>query len=63
LNEGIILNAGFIKLAITQNDLVNPSYIEPFDQNNASIGYFTDVNNLSDLRIYKADGDQDRPSF
>jgi len=63
LGECVLLNAGFIKLDITQNDVVIPNYFEPFVQSNVSIKYFTDINNLSDLRIYKADGDQDRPSF
>jgi hypothetical protein len=63
LNESMILNAGFKKLDITQNDVVIPNYFGPFVQSNVSIRYFTDANNLSDLRIYKADGDQDRPSL
>jgi hypothetical protein len=63
LNEGMMLNAGFKKLDITENEVVIPNYFEPFIQSNVSIRYFTDSNNLSHLRIYKADGDQDRPCF
>jgi hypothetical protein len=63
LNEEIILNAGFEKLDVTSGDVVIPNYFEPFVQSNIGIRYFTDANNLANLRIYKADGDQDRPSL
>lgn len=63
LSDNMMLNAGFKKLDITQNEVVIPNYFEPFVQSNVSIRYFTDANNLSDLRIYKADGDQDRPNL
>ena len=46
-----------------KKDIVIPNYFEPFIQENISISYFTDSQNLENLRIFKADGDQDRPSI
>ena len=63
LDEKIILEAGFMKVDNKNNDVIIPNYFEPFVQKNVCIRYFTDTKNLKDLRIYKGDGDQDRPSF
>ena len=63
LDEKIILEAGFIKVDNKKNDLIIPNYFEPFVQKNVCIRYFTDATNLKNLRIYKGDGDQDRPNF
>ena len=63
LDEKIILKAGFISVNSKKNDAVIPNYFEPFVQQNISISYFTDTVDLKNLRIYKGDGDQDRPSL
>ena len=63
LSEATILKAGFLKVNHDEGDIVIPNYFEPFVQKNIGISYFTDSKNLENLRIYKADGDQDRPSF
>jgi len=63
LSEKIILRSGFIEIDNNTSDIIIPNYFEPFDQSNVSIRYFTDASELVNLRIYKADGDQDRPSF
>ena len=63
LDEKIILKAGFLRVDDKRNDVIIPNYFEPFVQSNTIIRYFTDAKNLENLRIYKGDGDQDRPSF
>ena len=63
LSKKIILESGFIEVNCEENDIIIPNYFEPFVQKNISIKYFTDSQNLENLRIYKADGDQDRPSI
>jgi hypothetical protein len=62
LDEKIIFKAGFSKLNFKQNELVIPNYFDPFIQSNIKIRYFSDTKDLKNLRIYKGDGDQDRPS-
>jgi len=62
-SEAKILKAGFLKVNCDEDDVVIPNYFEPFVQKNISIRYFTDSESLENLRIYKADGDQDRPNF
>jgi hypothetical protein len=43
--------------------LVIPDHFEPFKQNNRDIHFaFDAVENASDVRLFKGDGDQDRPS-
>jgi len=63
LDEKTMSKAGFIKVDSKKNDVIIPNYFEPFVQQNVSIRYFTDAIELENLRIYKGDGDQDRPSF
>jgi len=62
LDEIFLKNLGFTKLKKIQNEIVIPNYFEPFIQSNVNIKFFSNTENLNDLRIYKADGDQDRPS-
>jgi len=59
LDEKIIFKSGFTKLNVEQNELVIPNYFDPFIQKNVKIRYFSDTRNF---RIYKGDGDQDRPN-
>ena len=63
LDKKIISKAGFIKLNSKKDDIVIPNYFEPFVQHNIIIRYFTDTIKMKNLRIYKGDGDQDRPNF
>lgn len=63
ISEKILSEAGFLNVSCEQDDIVVPNYFEPFVQSNSSIRYFTDSQNLQNLRIFKGDGDQDRPSI
>ena len=62
LNEKTIFKAGFVKLNFNKKDIIIPNYFEPFVRSNIHIKYFCDTKELKQLRIYKSDGDQDRPS-
>lgn len=59
LSSTMILKAGFIKV---NDDVVIPNYFEPFVRKNISINFFSNSLAGENLRIFKADGDQDRPS-
>ena len=63
LSAKILIKAGFIRREGNKDDVVIPNYFEPFVQENIPIRYFTDSKDLENLRIFKADGDQDRPSY
>ena len=58
----ILKQAGFINREKVEG-LVIPNYFEPFEQKNIDIkfAYKTDQS-LPPVRLFKADGDQDRPS-
>lgn len=59
LDENIIKDAGLLKL---NDHSIVPNHFEPFVRKNTTLHYFTDVPDSENLRIYKADGDQDRPN-
>lgn len=59
IKDEILENAGLIYKS--DSDLVCiPNYFEPFIQNNIDIFFFT--NSQDSITVFKADGDQDRPS-
>ena len=59
----ILKQAGFINREKVEG-LVIPNYFEPFEQKNIDLrfAYKTDQS-LPPVRLFKADGDQDRPQF
>ncbi len=52
--------AGFI-LKSNQNKAIIPEYFSPFEQKNITVHIFTNI--LDNFRMFKADGDQDRPNI
>ena len=60
IENEILENAG-LKLKDDSDLNTIPNYFEPFVQENIDIYYFTNCNEI--FPIFKADGDQDRPSF
>ena len=60
INDDIMQQAGF-KLRDEQDSNSIPNYFEPFIQENIPIHFFTTSNETA--FVFKADGDQDRPSF
>lgn len=62
IDGGLLKQAGFIPLDLTSEEVVIPNYFQPFTQKNVTINFFVDGEIPVNLRIFKADGDQDRPS-
>jgi hypothetical protein len=60
LNEELVEAAGFSRV---NESVIIPNYFEPLVKSNSTISYFTDSKNIDNFRMYKADGDQDRPSM
>lgn len=59
LNEKVLETMGFLERK--EDDLnIIPNYFEPFEQKNIEIYYASSTN--GSYRIFKGDGDQDRPS-
>ena len=58
----IIEKAGFLDRQEYDN-LIIPNYFEPFERKNVDLRYAYKVKESSDpVRLFKADGDQDRPN-
>ncbi|CAM8623289.1 hypothetical protein MCEMIE11_00193 [Burkholderiales bacterium] len=62
LDERLLQQACLSKLDLTSDQIVIPNYFQPFTQKNIPIHFFVDQEISPKLRIYKADGDQDRPN-
>jgi len=63
LSDHLLKNSGFNRLDHFQSEIVVPNLFEPFVQKNVKVFFFSNVENLADQRMYKADADQDRPSL
>jgi hypothetical protein len=60
--ENILFKSGFNKLKRKSSETIIPNYFEPFEQKNITIDFFVSSQEMGNVRIYKGDGDQDRPN-
>jgi hypothetical protein len=59
----VLSEAGFINRKI-YNDLIVPDYFEPFERANNEVSFaYKILNDNNSVRLFKADGDTDRPSM
>ena len=59
----IIDKAGFLDRQEYDN-LIIPNYFEPFERKNVDLRYAYEITeSQEDVRLFKSDGDQDRPSI
>ena len=58
----ILLAAGFSDVREFDDRVIVPNYFEPFVKSNVNINYFVE-RFVPNLRFFKSDGDQDRPSM
>ena len=63
LDDGMLQQACLSKLDLSDDQIVIPNYFQPFTQKNIPIHFFVDGQISPNLRLFKADGDQDRPSL
>lgn len=61
-DEKALNDAGFLKVDQDSTELIVPNYFSPFVQENVKIHFFADTKKIENLKMCKADGDQDRPS-
>jgi len=62
LDNDNLNKAGFNIIDPLKEDLIIPNYFDPFIQKNIPIYFFADTNKIKNLKLFKADGDQDRPN-
>jgi hypothetical protein len=62
MKKKIIESAGFIEVPIKSKKIVIPNYFDPFLKENIPIYFYVNKKLNSNLRIFKGDGDQDRPN-
>lgn len=62
LDESMLARACLSKLDLSGDEVIIPNYFQPFAQKNITIHFFVDGGISPNLRLFKADGDQDRPS-
>jgi hypothetical protein len=62
LDKSTLNNAGFHIVDPLQEDLIIPNYFAPFVQKNVLIHFFAHTDKINNLKLFKADGDQDRPN-
>jgi hypothetical protein len=62
LDQEVLKNAGFYLMDPFKDKLIIPNYFAPFVQKNVPIHFFADTDEIHNLRLFKADGDQDRPN-
>lgn len=60
IDDSVFKGMGFEKLDVSVNDTIVPNYFEPYEKRNVPI-YFALITEKPYV-IFKADGDQDRPS-
>ena len=58
----ILEKSGFIKVNPNKSKIIIPNYFSPLVLENTKINFFADTKNIEKIRMFKADGDQDRPS-
>lgn len=62
IDKTILQNAEFQEVSHFSDEIIIPNYFAPFQQKNIMINFFVDTREIHSLRIFKADGDQDRPN-
>lgn len=62
LSESYIYSSGFVKIPHNSKKIIIPNYFYPIIKKNISIYFFVNKANLKNVKIFKGDGDQDRPN-
>ncbi len=62
LDKEVLNNAGFQLIDPFNDELIIPNYFAPYLQKNIPIYFFVDTNKIESLKLFKAEGDQDRPN-
>tara|TARA_B100001093_G_scaffold520294_1_gene614386 strand:- start:7973 stop:9001 length:1029 start_codon:yes stop_codon:yes gene_type:complete len=58
----VMESSGFKLINQNSDDLIVPNYFKPFSQKNIPIYFFVDSKDVKSVKLFKGDGDQDRPN-
>jgi hypothetical protein len=62
LQHKLIYSSGFIKIPQKSKKIIVPNYFNPLIRKNIALYFFVDKKKLHNVKIFKGDGDQDRPN-
>ena len=62
LDNSLMESSGFKLINQSSEELIIPDYFNPYKQKNIPINFFVDSKEINNVRLYKGDGDQDRPN-
>lgn len=62
MNHKKLTSAGFSLINEKNNNVIIPDYFYPFEKKNIQISFFVNTKNIEKIKIFKGDGDMDRPS-
>jgi hypothetical protein len=62
IDNDVLLNSGFQLVDPLKEDLIIPNYFSPYSQKNISIHFYADTDKIENIKLFKGDGDQDRPN-
>lgn len=57
-----LIDSAFDEVNQDGEEMIIPNYFSPFLKKNIKINFFTNTKDLKNLKLFKADGDQDRPN-
>ena len=62
IDSNVIMESGFEIVNDDNNELIIPNYFQPFVKKNIPIYFFANTKEIEKIKLFKGDGDQDRPS-
>lgn len=62
LDNSLMESSGFNLINQSSEELIIPDYFNPYLQKNIPINFFVDSKEINNVRLFKGDGDQDRPN-
>ena len=62
ISHDILEKSGFEKIDMSTSEVIAPNYFSPFVNENITVNFMIDTQKLDKIRLFKGDGDQDRPS-
>lgn len=62
LDNSVMESSGFDLINHSSDELIIPNYFSPYLRKNIPINFFIDSKEVNRVRIFKGDGDQDRPN-
>ncbi len=62
IDNDLLINSGFQLIDPLKDDLIIPNYFSPYAKKNIQIHFYADTDKIENVKLFKGDGDQDRPN-